>query len=63
MESPLFIWENKMIITEAIAAGIGYVAGAFTPSVLRKIKAAVTKEATTIKADIKAEIAKIEKKL
>ena len=52
-----------MIITPVIAAGIGYVAGAFTPSIGRKIKAFFVKESTALKASAKAEEQKIAKKL
>jgi hypothetical protein len=49
--------ENKMNITvDLLSAGIGYIAGAFTPSVLRKVKSFFVKETTKLKADaVKAE--------
>lgn len=35
-----------------LGGGVGFVAGAFVPSVLRKLKALFVKEATVIKTDI-----------
>jgi hypothetical protein len=54
--------EGTMIHT-IVAAGVGYVAGAFTPGVLRKIKALFVKEttavATTVKTDVAAAVKKV----
>ena len=36
----------------AVVAGIGYVAGAFTPSIGRKIKSWFVSEAAVVKADV-----------
>lgn len=44
-------------------AVVGYVVGAFTPSVGRGIKALFVKEANVVKADVKAEASNVEKKL
>lgn len=49
-----------MVATSIIYAGAGYVVGAFTPGVLRKIKSYFVKETTAVKADVKAEVAKVE---
>ena len=51
------------MVKEIIVAAVVYLFGVFTPSFGRAVKTILVKEATTIKADIKAEIAKIEKKL
>lgn len=51
------------MITNILFGGVGFVAGAFCPSVLRKIKTWYVKEVATIQADIKAEVKKIEAKL
>ena len=37
---------------DILFAGIGFVAGAFTPGILRKIKSYFVKEATALKTDI-----------
>lgn len=50
-------------IDAAIGAGAGYVGGAFTPSILRKIKAFLTKEATAIKSDVEKDVAAVAKKV
>lgn len=52
-----------MVITTVIAAGTGYITGAFTPAVLRKVKAFFVKETTVLKTDIKADEASVAKKL
>lgn len=49
-----------MIVTSIIYAGAGFVAGAFCPSILRKIKSYFVKETTAVKADVKTEAAKVE---
>jgi len=41
-----------MVISTAMAMGVGFVAGAFCPSVLRKIKSFFVKEANVVKADV-----------
>ena len=51
------------MIHDILFAGIGYITGAFTPSVLRKIKALFVKETKALKASAVAEEAKIAKKL
>lgn len=51
------------MITLVIAAGVGYVTGAFTPAVLRKVKAFFVKESTALKADVKADEAAVAKKV
>ncbi len=40
------------MVSVIVAAAIGYVAGAFTPSIGRKIKALFVKEATVVKVDV-----------
>jgi hypothetical protein len=52
-----------MVLTTVIAAGVGYVAGAFTPAIGRKIKAFFVKETTALKADVKADEAAVAKKV
>lgn len=56
-----------MTLTLIIGIGIGIVIGSFIPSVLRKIKAAVSKEASAVKtaavADVKKAEANIKSKL
>jgi hypothetical protein len=52
-----------MIISTVVAAGVGFVVGAFTPAVGRKIKSFLTKEATVVKTDVEAEAKKIDAKL
>lgn len=46
-----------------VAAGIGFVVGAFTPSVGRRIKAFFVKESSALKADAKSAATAAEKKL
>ena len=46
-----------------LGAAIGYVAGAFTPSVLKAIKAFFVKETTALKADAEKVVADIKKKV
>jgi hypothetical protein len=46
-----------------IGAGVGFVVGAFTPGVLRKIKSLFVSETTKVKADVKTEVAAAAKKL
>lgn len=41
-----------MSIQVVASAAAGYVAGAFTPGVLRKVKALFVKEADAVKADV-----------
>jgi len=48
------------ILVAGIALAIGYVAGAFTPAIDRKIKAYEVKKAAVVKADVKAEVAVVE---
>lgn len=43
-------------VHDLIWAGAGYVAGAFTPAVGRKIKAAFVKESTAVVADVKKKV-------
>ncbi len=47
------------MIHEIVAAGIGFVAGAFTPAIGRKIKSWFVKEATAVEADVKADVKKV----
>ena len=51
------------IIAQLPAAGVGFVVGAFTPAVGRKIKAFFVKETTVLKADAKSAEASVAKKL
>jgi hypothetical protein len=51
------------IAVAAVAAGIAYVAGAFTPAIGRKIKAWFVKESTALKTDVKADATKAVSKL
>lgn len=44
-----------------LGALLAYTAGVFTPGVARKLKALLVKEANSVKADIHAEAAKVEK--
>jgi len=44
-------------------AAIGFVVGAFAPAVGRKIKSWFVKEGAVVKADVKTDAAKVEKKL
>lgn len=41
------------MIHNAIVAGVGFVIGAFTPAVGRKIKAFFVKEATSVESSVK----------
>lgn len=52
-----------MIITTVVAAGVGFVVGAFTPAIGRKIKSFFVKETTVLKADVKADEAAVAKKV
>lgn len=47
------------VITAPIAGAAGFVAGAFTPAIGRKIKALFVKLASKLVADAKAEEAKV----
>jgi hypothetical protein len=51
------------MIHTIVAAGLGFVVGAFTPAVGRKIKALFVKEttavATTVKTDVAAAVKKV----
>lgn len=51
------------IASQLPGAVVGFVAGAFCPSILRKIKALFVKETKALKASAVAEEAKIAKKL
>lgn len=51
------------LIAQLPAAGIGFVAGAFTPSIGRKIKALFVKESKVAETAVATEVAKVEKKL
>ena len=51
------------VVSQLPGAVVGFVAGAFCPSILRKIKALFVKESTALKASAKAEAAKIKSKL
>jgi hypothetical protein len=46
-------------LRDAIIAGVGWLAGCFTPGVLRTVKAWIVKEDTALEARIKALEAKI----
>jgi hypothetical protein len=46
------------MIKDILFAGIGFVAGSFCPSLLRKIKSLLVKEATAAKTAVTAEVAK-----
>lgn len=54
-------------IDTLVGAVVGFVAGAFTPGVLRKIKASTSKEATAVKTSVETKaataVADIAKKL
>jgi hypothetical protein len=51
-------------LVEQLPGGIvGFVAGAFCPSVLKKIKALFVKETSQLKAEVDAEVKKVESKL
>jgi hypothetical protein len=56
-----------MVITKLIeqlpGAGVGFVIGAFTPSIGRKIKALFVKETTKAKIAVETEVKAVEKKL
>jgi hypothetical protein len=52
-----------MAISIVVAAAVAYLAGAFTPGVLRKVKALFVKEADAAKAKVEAEAQAVEKKL
>lgn len=47
-------------IREMLFAGIGFVGGAFTPSIGRKIKAAFTSETRKLVLELKAKVDQIE---
>ncbi len=47
------------MIHEIVAAGIGFVAGAFTPAIGRTIKSWFVKEATAVEADVKVDVKKV----
>ena len=51
------------LVAQVPAAAVGFVVGAFTPAIGRKIKAFFVKETTTLKADVKADEATVAKKL
>ena len=51
------------MFAHALYAGIGFVAGAFTPSIGRKIKAYFSAEAAKAEAAAKTEVQAAEKKL
>jgi hypothetical protein len=50
---------GSFVVGQAAGLGIGFVAGAFTPAIGRKIKALFVKEGAAVKADVSA----VEKKL
>lgn len=50
-----------MIVSNIIYAGAGYVIGAFTPAVLRKIKSAFSAEVKKADGYVSAEVGKVEK--
>ena len=45
-------YKGDKMISLSIAAAVGYIAGAFTPAIGRKIKALFVKEAAVVKADV-----------
>lgn len=49
---------GAFLVAQLPGAGVGFVAGAFTPSVLRKIKALFVKETTAAKAAVQSELGK-----
>lgn len=51
------------ILAQIPGAAVGFVVGAFTPAIGRKIKAYFVKETTVLKADVKTEAANVQKKL
>lgn len=51
------------LIAQAPAAGVGFIVGAFTPAIGRKIKALFVKESKVVVAKVESEAAAIEKKL
>lgn len=51
------------IIAQLPAAGIGFVVGAFTPAIGRKIKAYFVKETTALKSDFSKGVSDVAKKL
>lgn len=53
----------KFVVENVPGAAVGFVAGAFLPAVGRKIKALFVKETTQVKAELKAEVVKVETKL
>jgi hypothetical protein len=50
---------DLLTLHNALVAGAGYLLGAFTPGVLRKIRAFIIKEDTALEARVKALEAKI----
>ena len=48
------------MLTSLLAAGVGYVVGAFTPAVGRKIKALFVSKSAVVKPTLVADLAKAE---
>lgn len=59
----MFIDLAAKALEQLPGAGVGFVVGAFTPAIGRKIKAFITKEDTKLAADLKADAAKVKSKL
>ena len=48
------------LISAGAGAAAGYVSGCFTPAILRKIKAFITRKENAVIADLKARLEKLE---
>jgi hypothetical protein len=51
------------VVEQLPGAAVGFVVGAFTPAIGRKIKSFLTKEATAVKAEVEKLAADVKKKV